>query len=94
MQALMEYFYEIKCKLKQFNFMKNTILTLAFSIAISTVMFGQQTAGQKLDKAVDKTEQTTKKAARSVKKGVKKTTTKVKRSVHKTAKKVEEKTAQ
>jgi hypothetical protein len=87
-------FMEWICKLKQLNFMKNTILTLAFSIAVSTVMFGQETAGKKLDKAVDKTEQATKKAAHTVKKGVKKTSTKVKHSVHKTAKKVEEKTAE
>lgn len=52
--------------------MKKVILSIALFMAISSVTFAQETAGQKLDKSVEKTKQAGRDAKHSMKKGANK----------------------
>ena len=49
--------------------MKKVILSIALFMAVSAVTFAQETAGQKLDRATEKTKQAGKDAKKSVKEG-------------------------
>jgi hypothetical protein len=52
--------------------MKKVILSIALFMAVSAVTFAQETAGQKLDKSVEKTKQAGRDTKRAVKKGANK----------------------
>jgi gas vesicle protein len=58
-------------KHKHRNIMKKSILTIAFLLTISALSFGQ-TAGERLDKGVDKTKEAAKNTAQATKRAGKK----------------------
>jgi preprotein translocase subunit SecF len=90
----MVYYFKSIQKHKQINNMKKSILTIAFLLTVSAISFSQ-TAGQKLDKGVEKTKQAgrkvgeeTKEATQDVKESGQKAGHSMKMGAKKTARKV------
>lgn len=62
--------------------MKKVILSIALVMAVAVVTFAQETAGQKLDKSVEKTKQAGRNVKHSVKKGANKVGEEAKEAGH------------